>query len=82
MRDFPTKLTPDNISKFKQFRTNRNICKLKQRIYVCFLPLRKAEIWIIAFKGEIRRIWSFEINTIGKRGQKAFKSCVSKKNNP
>ena len=30
MKDFPTKLTPDNISNFKQFRTNRNICKLKQ----------------------------------------------------
>ena len=33
MKDFPTKLTPNNLEKFKHYRTQRNICKLKQFIY-------------------------------------------------
>ena len=33
MKDFPKKLTPQNIEKFQQFRTNRDACKFKQIIY-------------------------------------------------
>jgi hypothetical protein len=72
MRDFPTKLTPDNISKFKQFRTNRNICKLKQRIYEFLLSddfinnkNRGFEIMNLGFsKDEIKSVME-SLNTLG-----------------
>jgi hypothetical protein len=33
MKDFPQKLTPENLPNFLKYKTNRDICKLKQKIY-------------------------------------------------
>jgi len=33
MKDFPQKLKPENLSNFLKYKTNRDICKLKQKIY-------------------------------------------------
>ncbi len=33
MKDFPSKLTPENITKFLKYKQNRDICRLKQKIY-------------------------------------------------
>jgi hypothetical protein len=33
MKDFPTKLTPQNLPNFLEYKKNRSICKLKQIIY-------------------------------------------------
>ena len=33
MKDFPTKLTPENLKNFSKYRKNRQICKLKQELY-------------------------------------------------
>jgi hypothetical protein len=33
MKDFPRKLTPQNIEKFEQYRMNRDTCKFKQTLY-------------------------------------------------
>ena len=41
MKDFPTKLTPNNLEKFKHYRTQRNICKLKQFIYKDWKQIKK-----------------------------------------
>jgi hypothetical protein len=33
MKDFPSKLTPQNITNFLKYKQNRDVCRLKQKIY-------------------------------------------------